>query len=470
MQFVPDSRGARMKTQFSRVTRRLRSPFAREFTWLSVGNQAAGLLSMTAMVVLVRAAPVAQVGQVVFAQATAALVMTFVDLRFEDAAQHYYPRLAVRSPAIAASLFWRLVRWDALFGLSVVIVALGSWAVGFLPESPVARPSFFALALVAAGIASAVGTLNAGFAVTGGLTSLGRVSLVLSTANAVFAMAGAILLGGLGFLIGNLAGSLLQVAVLCALCRQRLAYVNVSPRASALPPGFGRFLLSSSVSTSIVFGSESGVLAIAGIGGGPTLVALLRVAQAPGRLLQSMFSPLAVQAFPRLSNMAAESNQDGMIRWTTRTTKVVLGVGCLVVVAGALLMQPAIEIMFGAEYTRATHAAILLLLAGLLKAAMSWAKVLPLAVGRPTLRLVVMLAESAVTLAGTVLIIKSTADAPTAAMAIAALSVLVSVVLLFFWLAMSRWRGLLRSPMSPPNSPAETDARIQPMGMEDRDG
>jgi len=203
-----------MKSLVARVARHLRSPFAREFTWLSAGNQASGLLSMAAMVVLVRTAPVAEVGQVIFAQATAALVMTFVDLRFEDAAQHYYPRLAVRSPDSAVFLFWRLVRWDALFGLSVVVITVGAWAAHLLPASHVARPSFFVLALVAAGIASAVGTLNAGFAVTGGLANLGRVSLVLSSVNAGLAMAGSIVLGGLGFLIGNLLGSVLQIVVL----------------------------------------------------------------------------------------------------------------------------------------------------------------------------------------------------------------------------------------------------------------
>lgn len=444
-----------MKTQLARVARRMSGPFAREFTWLSVGNQASAFLSIAAMVVLARAASVAQVGQVVFAQATAALVMAFVDLRFEDAAQHYYPRLVLLSPGRAVSLFWRLVRWDALFGLLVVVITVGAWIIDLLPESRVAQPAFFALALATTGVATAVGTLNAGFALTGGLISLARASLVLSAANAGLAMTGAVLQGGLGFLIGNLAGSLLQVAVLFILCRRRLPNVDVSPNGSALPGGFSRFLLSSSVSTSVVLGSESGVLAIAGIGGGPTLVALLRVAQAPGRLLQTMFSAVSIQAFPRLSSMAAESNQDGIMRWTTRTTKVVLGLGFPIVVVGTLLMRPAIEMVFGPQYAQATYAAVLLLLAGLCKAGTSWAKVLPLAVGRPNLRLFVTLAESAVTLAGTALILKSTRDAPTAVIAIAALSVSVSVVLLIFWLAISRWRGLLGQHEGLRTSPTE---------------
>jgi O-antigen/teichoic acid export membrane protein len=421
---------------------------------------------MMAMLVLVRLVPVAQVGQVVFAQATASLVMLVVDLRFEDAVQRYFPQMAARSHEEAVALFWRLIRWDACFGLTVAGIATLAWSIGILPESHIARPLFFTLALVAAGVASAVGTLNAGFAVTDGLTSLGRVALALAAANAALTMVGAMLLGGLGFLIGNLAGSVLQVLVLFALCRRRLPSVTVNPKVSPLPPGLGRFLMSSSVSTSLAVGSDNGVLAIAGIGGGPILVALLRVAQAPGRLFLSIFSPLAVQAFPRLSKMAAGSDQDAMIQLTNRTTKLVLGAGSFVVMAGILLMAPAIEILYGPQYKSATNAGILLLLAGVLRASISWAKVLPLAVGRPTLRLFVLLTESAITLAGTALIVKFVHDAPLAVTAIAAVSVFVSAVLLLFWLRISHWRGLLGPRTSLWSAPTKPSVPSQPPAQE----
>lgn len=433
-----------MRARRAAVSDLLRSPFAREFSWLSASSQTSAVLSLLTLLILVRSAPVPEVGQVVFAQAAAALVFLVLDPRFEDAVQRFFPLIAIRSRDNAVSFYWRLARWDAALGLTVATIALLTWAVGALPESNVAKPAYLALAFASTGVACVVGTLHAAFAVTQRLTSLARMTLVLMVCNAILMAGGALLLGGSGYLLGNLGGSCLQVGVLLVRCK-RLLPRPAGGSCPELPSGLGRFLANTWTSSSLAVGYESGVLVLAGVGGGPSLVALLRVAQSPGRLLLTVFSPLATQAFPRLSLMAARGQRQALLRLTMRSTRLVLGASALVVPLGALVMQPAIELLYGEDYAAASLAAGLLLAAGALRAAAIWGKVLPLAVGRPTLRLLAVLGESVLMLAGTAVITHIWTAATTAATAIAALSLIVSCMLLGFWVAVSRWRDLLRA-------------------------
>ena len=420
----------------------LRSARAREFSWLSASSQASAVLSLLTLLILVRNAPMAEVGQVVFAQAAAAIVFLICDPRFEDAVQRFFPLIATRSRDSAVVFYWRLARWDAALGLTVATIALLAWAVGALPESDVAKPAYLALAFVSTGAAGVVGTLHAAFAVTQRLTSLAQAMLALAVCNAVLMVCGALAGGGYGYLIGNLAGSCLQVGVLLVLCRRILPEPS-SASPSRLPPGLAHFLANTWTSSSLAVGYESGVLVLAGVGGGPSLAALLRVAQAPGRLLLTLFSPLATQAFPRLSLMAARGERQALLRLMTRSTRLVLGVSALVVPLGALLMRPALELLYGEDYAAASLAAVLLLVAGALRAAVIWGKVLPLAVGRPTLRLLAVLGESVVMLAGTAITAHIWTSATTIATAIAGLSVIVSCMLFGYWVVVTHWRGLL---------------------------
>ena len=420
----------------------LRTPFVREFSWLSGANQISGLFSLLGLLVLAQVETVTVVGQVVFAQAVAGVVLLFLDLRFEDAIQRYFPQMAMRSQATAEAFFWRLVRWDVAFGLCLALMTTIALATGIIPETDSLVPPLVWVALLSSGLTTCVGSINAGFAVTGGLTLLGQLSLVAATANALFMGAGAVLGGGLGYLLGGLVGSLLQLALFLRFVRQR---VKPSRHKIPPPPGMFKFLMSSSAASSVAVGSESGVLTVAGLTGSPTLVALLRVSQAPARLLMAAFSPIAVQAFPRLANMAVVRDQTGIAKLAERATRLTLiasGTLCLVALP---LVHAVVETAFGPPYLAATLGVSLMLASGVLRSSIAWSKVLPLAVGRPGLRLVVVLVESAIMLAGAAILTYVVEDPGTATSWLAGLHLTLALLLFVFWLSIARSPRLIRA-------------------------
>lgn len=420
---------------------RLRAPVVREFSWLSGSNQLSGLFSILGLLVLTRVESVSVVGQVVFAQAVAGVIMLVFDLRFEDAIQRYFPQLAGESQAKAESFFWRLVRWDGAFGLFIVLAAAATFAAEVIPTTDTLIPVFVFVALLSSGLSTCVGSINAGFAVTRGLTILGQLSLLAATVNALLMVVGAVLGGGLGYLWGGLVGSILQLALLFLMVSKR---IQPSRARTPVPRGLVKFLVSSSAASSVAVGSESGVLTVAGLTGSPTLVALLRVSQAPARLFMAAFSPIAVQAFPRLSSMAASRDQVGIATLAAKATRLTLmasGALCLIALP---LVQPVVEMAFGPAYSAATLGVSLMLVSGVLRSSAAWSKVLPLAVGRPGLRLVVVLVESTVMLAGAATLAYVLKDPGTATSWLAGLHLMLGFFLLWFWMRVAQHPRLVR--------------------------
>lgn len=412
-------------------------PSSREFLWLSIGNQATALSGLLLMLVLARTVSITEVGRVVFAQAVAGVILTLVDVRFEDAIQRYYPLIA-RSSSItdANDFFWRVCRFDVALGLVIIILSSGAWLLNAFPSHGIWVPTYELLAVVTAGVGTVLGSLNGGYAVAGRLSALGRITVATTALNGMLAIIGLLVAGGRGYLIGQLLGSCCQVLACWWGIRTHL--LNHSRRDTVpLPVGFNRFLAKSSAASSLALGGDTGVLTLAGMLGSPVLVAYLKVAQAPGRVVSSAFSPISVQAFPRIAAMAAEGDHAGMTVLTSRITKASLVVVAMIIALAVPLMAPALGFMYGSDFQPVWGAALLLVLAACIRAAVAWSKVLPLAIGRPGLRLLVLGVESLLLLVG-VVIAASQADEVQGALVFGLAAGLVAALVAAFWLAYVR--------------------------------
>ncbi|WP_156399905.1 lipopolysaccharide biosynthesis protein [Phycicoccus sp. Soil748] len=390
---------------------------------------------MAAFLILTRREDVPQVGRVVFAQAIAALVMIILDVRFEDAAQRYYPLIARSAKQEAQLFFWRIVRLDLMFGISVSVLSVALWLTSALPRTHVLDPEFLTLSLAAAGLGTATGTLRAGFAISDNLAHYSRVSFYASLATSALLVLGTVVAGARGYLSATVAGACVQLVWLWITCRGHLSPARHSPK-NAQPPvpeGFYRFLFSTSASSSLALGSESGVLAMSGLLGGPALTAFLKVAQAPGRVAQTAFSPLSTQSFPRIAHAAASGDRDAITRLVQRMTITVLGVGLLGLLVLSPLMSRLIAIMYGHEYASVALPATIFAAGGLVRSAFSWTKVFAAAMGRPGVRLGAVAMEAVITLGCTSVLIVHFTDLKMRLAALATLNLTIAIGLAVFW-------------------------------------
>jgi len=436
------------------VTRLLRHPLAREFSWLSMSIQLSTLLSFVSFLVLVRLTPIGTVGQIVFAQAVVAVIMLVLDARFEDAVQFYFPKLASRSTTDAAQFFWKLAKWDAIFGVAVVAVGCLIWLFPTIPQIGAVRYDFMALALSSAGVSTVVGTFNAGFAIKNRLVQLGKYGVVLALASSAMVILGTIIYGPIGYLTGALLGSIVQVATLFIASRRLLPNLKPSNPRAPLPPGLWRFLITSSAATSLAVGSDAGMITIIGAAGGPTVTAFVKIAQAPGRLIQSFFSPVATQAFPRLTLSALAHDKNSITLLVRRMTLFVIIPGVTLLAALSPAMRWLLGVTYGADYARVAPAAVGMAVAGLIRSSTGWAKVLPLALGRPRLRLGIVGTDTVISCVGTLIIISTVSDSFAALNALAWLMITVATGLSAFWLTF-----LTRLKLKP-----RDDSTTQPLG------
>ncbi|MGI5156870.1 hypothetical protein [Microbispora sp. CA-102843] len=379
------------------VVRSVRPPSRRQlrtFTRLTLGSQGEAVLSMLSVIVLVRSTPSAESGKALFAQAATAVWFLLCDPRLEDAAQRYVP-LAGRRDGSASALFGRLLRWDVGIGAAACGLAflgvLAAWSIGAAPAD---LALMLALAVVAAGAASSTGSAGAAFALAGRLHALGPIRLGCAAVSAVLSLGGLFAAGAPGYLAGQAAGALVTAAVLARVGLRAVRAEFGPPTSPApLPAGLLRFSLRASAGASVAAASDSGILALAGLVGGPSLVTVLKVASAPSRLYTSLVSPVASMLYPRLAEAAA-AGDTGRIRTDIRRSTLVLGaVGAAALLAAVPVTGPLLGLAYGVPYAQAAPAAVLLLGVACVKAGVSWAKVLPLALGRPGLRLAFLTAE-----------------------------------------------------------------------------
>lgn len=414
---------------------------ARDFSWLSVGNQLTAVASLVSMAVLAHATSVPELGRVAFAQALAAVVLLVVDVRFEDAVQRFYPIL-LRDEGVnaAGEFFWRMCRWDVVLGLVIVVVALATHALGWIPTGDVWDPGYVAIALVTAGLGTVGGTLNSGYAVTSRLTDLGRRLSALAVLSGALSAVAAVTLGGTGYLLAHLLMAVITVGV----CLVGLPIAWQRPgRGRPLPGGLPGFLVKSSASSSLALGTDAGVLAIAGLTGSSTFVAYAKVAQAPGRVVSSLFSPIAVQAYPLLSGYSAVGDHDASRRLTARVSRVIALAVLALLVPTVLLIEPLLGLVYGSDYQVAALAAFLFMAGSCCRAVVAWAKVLPLATGHPGLRLIIVGAESAVMVVAAA-VCATASDEIRGLVALAGIYAATGGILASFWLWLSQGRVLYR--------------------------
>lgn len=373
----------------------------RELGALSLAGQATTLSSFVSMAVLARTVGVETFGRVVFAQAVASIVLTIVDVRFDDAVQRFLPQVErADGGASGRSFYRRVLGWDLALGLGVVSISIVAAVTQVLPDGDVADPTFLLLALLAAGAGTAVGTLNAGYAVAGALERMAAVNLALAPASCGVLVTATILSGAVGFLFAQVAMVLVQMTALTVGLRTRVFGAGTPV---PTPRGFWPFLLKSSAAGSVSAGTEPGVLALGGALVGPAFTGLLKVAMAPARVVTTLLSPISVQAFPLMARQAARHDLAGVRTSARRLSRVIAPPALGLAVLAAAFMGPAVVLVYGDDFDAAVLPAVLLVLGSLLRGIVVWSKVLPLAVGRAGLRLTVLAVESVVLVTGLVL-------------------------------------------------------------------
>jgi O-antigen/teichoic acid export membrane protein len=146
-----------------------------------------------------------------------------------------------------------------------------------------------------------------------------------------------------------------------------------------------------------------------------------------------------------LSALAAAGDRDAVRRLTAQATRAVLPVAVLAVVVSVPAMRPALGAVYGKQYEPAAVLAILLMVASALRVLVIWSKVLPVAIGRPGLRVGSVAAESITVMAGAYLIPRLLPQVDVASLRLGWVIVAVATGLLVFWAWMSRRPNLLPS-------------------------
>jgi O-antigen/teichoic acid export membrane protein len=379
------------------VIRHARMPARRQlrtFVWLAVGSQGEGILSVLSMVALARSATASEAGKVIFAQSVTSVWFLLCDPRLEDAAQRYVPLQQSRDGG-GAALFGRLLRWDVGIGAGAsgvaLLITLAAYLMGAVPGD---LAVLFALAIVAAGATASTGSAGAAFALAGRLPQLGRVRLVCAASLLLLSLGGLLVGGPAGYLAGQAAGALVTAVVLAraALRAVHSAYGPPVPGA-AMPTGLVRYSAKASTATSVAAASESGLLALAGVVGDPALVTILKISLAPARIYTSLISPVASMLQPRLAEAAVAGAPRRILTDATRSSLALGAVGAGAIVAAIPLAGPALGFVYGSSYAQTSAAALLLLAVACAKGAVSWSKVLPLAIGKPGWRLAFLTVE-----------------------------------------------------------------------------
>ena len=221
--------------------------------------------------------------------------------------------------------------------------------------------------------------------------------------------------------------------------------------------------MKSSLATSLAAGGDNAVTTVAGLAGGPDLVVLLKVAMAPGRFLLSLLSPLATQLFPRLSEQAAIPSWANVRVLCQRATRWALPSVSAAVICGWLFLPFALATVYGEQYRDAYLAAALFLTAMGLRALVVWSKVLPLAVGRPGLRLALLGVDAVVMIGASATVPRLAADPILASEALGGVALVLAAATCIFWLLIIRWPGLI-APETDPSVPSGDDANVPRAG------
>jgi O-antigen/teichoic acid export membrane protein len=393
----PDSGGLRNLLSRLVVASRLGS-MASPVASLAVSTIVGAAASFTGVVFLARLLDLREFGQIVFAQASSGIIFSVLDPRVEDGVIKFVPMIEARAGGGASTCLFRRALFvdEALGGSFALVIVAGLLSPVFHVPSATTMP-FLAIAIIQGGVQSAIGTASAGFAVTDGLALLGWTRVVASVVTTAASIVGLLIGGGVAYMVVQAVSAGVLTLVLSVLALRRVA--RLYGRAAELPrgaaKGFVRFTIKSSLAATVSIGTDKLPLAIVGNRGSVSLLAEYRVALAPSRLVAAAFSPVAAVMFPMLSRDAAASElsriRSRILSWTALLSLLALIGG----VVAWFLIPVVLPLLFGKPYGAAAKAAWILTCAALLRGSVVWAKVLPLALGRSGLKLIVTIVDAA---------------------------------------------------------------------------
>ena len=182
-----------------------------------------------------------------------------------------------------------------------------------------------------------------------------------------------------------------------------LAAFRRFPSAPAEPlgedrPGIVAFVLQSSAATGLLSLRSALAPLLLGVAAGPTQVGLFRIAQAPQSGFAAASSPVRLILLTEQTRDWERGDEARVLAGVRRYTLLATPLMLVVVPILFWLMPDLIRLVFGERYLDATDAARLILIAAGIQLAIGWTKSLPVAIGRPNLRLVTHGIETAVLL------------------------------------------------------------------------
>jgi O-antigen/teichoic acid export membrane protein len=375
---------------------------------------------------------------VIFAQAVAASLFTFLDPALEDGLLRFVPLVVKQGKrGDATALFDRVLLIDGLVGIVFAVMGITILWSGVIPLGRVGHPDFLMLALLQGGLQAAQGTAGAAFSLTDGLVQWGFLRASASALTAAAAVLALVLSGDPIWYMAALAlasgSSTMTFGVLAA---RRMRNEWGLPR--KLPAdGMGRFVrfsLLASVTTSVSIGTESLPLSIIGLVGGPIMLSNFRIGLAPARLTTTAFSPLPTILFPLLSRDAAEEEyekvKDRILGWTRLSIPIAAALGLV----SWVLLPFAVPLIFGPNFVSAVQPARILVLAALVRSSIAWSRVFPLSMGRPGVGFFMSTIDASLLVAATFWFAK-TGTVTTVAFANLGIALLISLA--WIWIARS---------------------------------
>ncbi|MEJ7569037.1 MAG: oligosaccharide flippase family protein [Gaiellaceae bacterium] len=152
--------------------------------------------------------------------------------------------------------------------------------------------------------------------------------------------------------------------------------------------GIVSFVLQSSAATGLLSLRAALAPLLLGVAAGPTQVGIFRIAQAPQSGFAAASSPVRLILLTEQTRDWERGAEARVLAGVRRYTVIATPLMLVVVPIFLWLMPDLIRLVFGARYLDATDAARLILVAAGLQLAIGWTKSLPVAIGRPNLRLV----------------------------------------------------------------------------------
>lgn len=351
------------------------------------GGTAAGILGT---LIAVRVLGPGQFGLFTLAVATASFVQLLLDTTVEEAIVKYGMRYSVAEDWGRLRGLFRAglaIKWGGGLVATVVVLALVPFTTAIFDQPELAVPLFIAafipLAQAPEGIAGAAMIVAGRYelrALFGGLAQALR--LVGVAVGVRYGVTWAVV----GVLLGQIAGSAASGYAGHRLFARHPAAETTGLRRDRRE--LGRFVLKSGIGTSLVSMRNTLTPIVLGIVSPISEVGYFRAAQAPITGLEALSSPVRLILLTEQTR-DAEEGQIRKIYGSLR--RYVLGASAIALVLAPiawLLMPWLVRVILGAQYTPATDAARILLLAACLRLVLGWTKSFPVSIGRPGLRIV----------------------------------------------------------------------------------